>query len=268
MKSNGAPGVALLDYDGDGDLDLYVTNGPGKDNALYRNRLAEDGRFSLDAGPRRRRRGGHRAGLDRRLLRRHRQRRRPRPAGPRPQGGQSPLREPGRALRRDQQPGGQRHRPGRRFRPVVLRHGRPQRRRPARHLHRPHLRLDVQGGDPRRALGAQRVQPALPQPWAATASRTSAPTSGIQNFRDITWGVAMFDFDGDGDIDILTANDQGTIPVLQVRRLQPRARPALQERRQRPLHRRHRHVGPDQAPATTWGSRWPISTATARSTST
>ena len=47
LKAKGAPGVALLDYDGDGDLDVYVTNGPGRANALYSNQLAETGRFSF-----------------------------------------------------------------------------------------------------------------------------------------------------------------------------------------------------------------------------
>lgn len=40
-KPRGSPGVALLDFDGDGDLDVYVTNGPGAANSLYANRLAE-----------------------------------------------------------------------------------------------------------------------------------------------------------------------------------------------------------------------------------
>ncbi|HHH44593.1 MAG TPA: CRTAC1 family protein [Gammaproteobacteria bacterium] len=42
-KARGAPGVAIFDYDGDGDLDLYVTNGPGVANSLYSNQLAESG---------------------------------------------------------------------------------------------------------------------------------------------------------------------------------------------------------------------------------
>ena len=37
----GMPGVAMLDYDRDGDLDLYVTNGPGADNSLYSNQYVE-----------------------------------------------------------------------------------------------------------------------------------------------------------------------------------------------------------------------------------
>lgn len=41
VMSRGAPGVALLDYDDDGDVDIYVTNGPGEPNALYSNQLVE-----------------------------------------------------------------------------------------------------------------------------------------------------------------------------------------------------------------------------------
>lgn len=43
FKSRGAPGVALLDYDNDGDLDIYVTNGPGAPNSLYANQLMQSG---------------------------------------------------------------------------------------------------------------------------------------------------------------------------------------------------------------------------------
>ena len=47
-KPRGAPGVALLDYDGDGDLDVYVTNGPGAANSLYSNSLRETGRLHFE----------------------------------------------------------------------------------------------------------------------------------------------------------------------------------------------------------------------------
>ena len=47
MKSHGAPGVAVFDYDGDGDQDIYVTNGPGIANSLYSNQLAESGFLSF-----------------------------------------------------------------------------------------------------------------------------------------------------------------------------------------------------------------------------
>ncbi len=43
LKSRGAPGVAILDHDGDGDEDIYVTNGPGRANSLYSNQLQESG---------------------------------------------------------------------------------------------------------------------------------------------------------------------------------------------------------------------------------
>ena len=41
--TRGAPGVALFDFDNDGDIDIYVTNGPGKPNSLYSNMLKETG---------------------------------------------------------------------------------------------------------------------------------------------------------------------------------------------------------------------------------
>ncbi|MEM9926259.1 MAG: CRTAC homolog protein [Cyanobacteria bacterium P01_D01_bin.50] len=45
MSPRGMPGVAILDYDNDSDLDIYVTNGPGAANSLYSNQLNETGEF-------------------------------------------------------------------------------------------------------------------------------------------------------------------------------------------------------------------------------
>ena len=42
-NSRGMPGVALFDFDLDGDLDIYVTNGPGRANSLYASQLQESG---------------------------------------------------------------------------------------------------------------------------------------------------------------------------------------------------------------------------------
>jgi hypothetical protein len=51
FRSRGAPGVAVFDYDRDGDLDLYVTNGPGRANSLYQNRLKQGGGLTfVDVG--------------------------------------------------------------------------------------------------------------------------------------------------------------------------------------------------------------------------
>ncbi len=49
--TRGAPGIALLDYDNDGDLDIYVTNGPGIANSLYSSQLLETGQVTyVDVG--------------------------------------------------------------------------------------------------------------------------------------------------------------------------------------------------------------------------
>ena len=46
-RPGGFPGVALIDHDGDGDLDIYVTNGPGAANGLFSNQLVETGHFGF-----------------------------------------------------------------------------------------------------------------------------------------------------------------------------------------------------------------------------
>lgn len=47
LKGRGAPGVALFDLEGDGDLDIYVTNGPGAANSLFANQLTETGALTF-----------------------------------------------------------------------------------------------------------------------------------------------------------------------------------------------------------------------------
>lgn len=47
FKDRGVPGVAILDYDRDGDLDIYVTNGPGAANSLYASQLRQTGTLSF-----------------------------------------------------------------------------------------------------------------------------------------------------------------------------------------------------------------------------
>ena len=46
-KSHGAPGVLVFDYDNDGDQDIYVANGPGRDNALYQSQFTQTGSVSF-----------------------------------------------------------------------------------------------------------------------------------------------------------------------------------------------------------------------------
>lgn len=43
----GQPGVAVLDFDRDGDLDIYVSNGPGEPNSLFSNQLEETGTITF-----------------------------------------------------------------------------------------------------------------------------------------------------------------------------------------------------------------------------
>lgn len=48
IKTYGAPGVAVVDFDGDGDADIYVANGPGTPNSLFRNLLRETGQVEFE----------------------------------------------------------------------------------------------------------------------------------------------------------------------------------------------------------------------------
>ena len=51
IKTRGVPGIALFDVERDGDLDIYVTNGPGTPNSLFLNQLVETGSLTFwDAG--------------------------------------------------------------------------------------------------------------------------------------------------------------------------------------------------------------------------
>ncbi|MEM8963201.1 MAG: CRTAC1 family protein [Acidobacteriota bacterium] len=50
-RAGGFPGIAILDHDDDGDLDIYVTNGPDTANSLFVNQLVETGSLSfIDQG--------------------------------------------------------------------------------------------------------------------------------------------------------------------------------------------------------------------------
>lgn len=44
----GSPGVAIIDYDADGYQDIYVTNGPGKANSLFRNLSGRNGKLGFE----------------------------------------------------------------------------------------------------------------------------------------------------------------------------------------------------------------------------
>ncbi|MDP9122161.1 MAG: CRTAC1 family protein [Acidobacteriota bacterium] len=47
FKPYGAPGVAIFDFDGDGDEDIFVANGPGAPNSLFKNLLKETGQLKF-----------------------------------------------------------------------------------------------------------------------------------------------------------------------------------------------------------------------------
>lgn len=47
FKWAGNPGVTLFDHDGDGDVDIFTTNGPGRAHSLYSNQFEETGSLSF-----------------------------------------------------------------------------------------------------------------------------------------------------------------------------------------------------------------------------
>jgi hypothetical protein len=211
MKVDGAPGVALLDYDGDGDLDLYVTDGPDKDNSLYRNQLAQ-GHFAFELVP-----GAAGAAATE-------QDSTGTCFGDIDNDGDPDLLVLGRSepKRLFENQGGQfvdisakagSEIANGEFNPTSCAMG---------DLNGDGL-LDVFVGN---TFDWRSKAAIVAEPWALNeynqlflnlgGNRFAdvSATSGIQNFRDISWGTAIFDYDSDGDLDIFVANDQGGIPFF------------------------------------------------------
>ena len=99
----------------------------------------------------------------------------------------------------------------------------------------------------------------------ASRSRTDPATPGATyRLPEIMGGgAALFDMDGDGDLDALLVQSGS----LERRRRRP-APPAVPQRRTRPLRRRHRGQRRRRARATAWASPPATTTTTATSTST
>ncbi len=47
LYSHRHPGAALFDYDSDGDIDIFVTNGPGTEHSLFQNQWVDTGNLSF-----------------------------------------------------------------------------------------------------------------------------------------------------------------------------------------------------------------------------
>lgn len=213
MKSNGAPGIALLDYDGDGDVDLYVTDGPGKDNSLYRNRLAQDGHFALELVP-----GAAGAGANE-------QDSTGTCFGDIDNDGDPDLLVLGR-----QEPKRLYENQGGQFTDISHKDG--SEIATGEYNAASCAMGDVNGDGLLDVFVANTFDwstkaPIVFEPWALNEYNqlflnrggnrfedVSSTSGALQNFRDISWGVVMYDYDTDGDIDILVANDQGAIPMF------------------------------------------------------
>ncbi len=209
IKERGAPGVALLDFDRDGDLDIYVTNGPGHANSLYSNQLKETGaiRFRDVA----RQVGAGLADQDSTGV----------CFGDIDNDGDEDLYVLGAHM-----PNHLLENRGGRFVDITAHAGLG-----AGSFNHSSCAMSDLNGDGRLDLFigntfdwhtkmAIMVEPfALNQPNQLFLNRGGrrfrdvSATAGIQGaVNDISWAVALFDYDADGDDDIFVANDQGAIP--------------------------------------------------------